>query len=343
MTARSCLAITTALLLSACGGDDPAGPAVPRPLRVELRNDVNTTGMRAVIQVGSYAYAALYRSTETDQGVLLVYDLGGASAFEEEHAEAIARLDLPGNAGGLAHKDGHLFIGCTNRSVVVDIADPTQPRILDSVQLVDSRRGVRLHGNRLLLFNGNYLRIYDVSDPTAPVQTHASDSDCWSGDVHGDLFAMGQSTTDRVLLYDVSVAGTFSNFAQATLELDGTPYHARNDGESLYVQVEYFDVQRTEILVYDLSRLEADGTIAQVDRVELQGLHRAFALDGTHVLAAAFQRARVFRRNTDGSLAPPTEVQAEGIAYTSGFPFYGDLQGQLALLPGEGGGLVVRF
>lgn len=331
--------------LIGCGDDDPAGPQGDPTFVFTLERAEGYFSMRGVVRVGEHAYAVFNRAnTGNGGGALAVYDIGGLAALDGEVVPPVTVLPLGTNLGGIDEKDGVLFVGGVARSFAIDISDPVSPVVIANVSLPPGTNGVRVGGDQLLLIVGTDLTIHDVTNPRAPVQTHTSLSDCWSGDVRDRRFAMGQLANKRFLLYDVSNAGSFQNYAAATTTVDQAVYHIRWMQSHLYVLIaDGASPSNYTMDVYDVSGLAQGGPLVAVDEIELGSNFRAFALSEEFAVAGGLEVYRIFARGADGKLTEVRTVEAPGHGFGDGFPFYGQIQGRVAVMPGMRDGIVIGF
>jgi hypothetical protein len=293
-----------------------------------------------VVKAGAYAYAALSRSVVDQNGALLVYDLD-ARAPGQSGLVPHTRIDLQGRIGGIARQGDVLFVGGSGGTFLFDISEPATPARVGSIVLARGDNGVRVGDDQLLVFSGDDLTIYDIRDPRAPVQTHASNSNCRAGDIRARRFVMGQFSPSRFLLYDVATSGEFDNYAPATTGTGGTILHARIVDQSLYVVLEYFTESASKLVHYDLSTLDTQGTVAVVDTLDFDHTSRGFAANETTVMVAGGRTVHILDRSVDGALSRNRELEERDLSFQDGFPFYGDIDGDVLLVPGQAVGFLV--
>lgn len=331
--------------LVACGDDGPTSPRLQPSFVFALARAEGYIGMRGVVRVGDHAYAVFNRANSGNSGgALAVYDIGELEGLDGESVPPVTVLPLGTNLGGIDEKDGVLFVGGLARSFAIDIGQPASPVVIADVSLPPANNGVRVGGDQLLLIRGTDLWIFDVANPRAPVETHESTSDCWSGDVRDGRFAMGQLTSQRFLLYGVSTPGSFQNYAQATTSVDQAIYHIRWMGPHLYVVIaDGASPANYSMHVYDTSGLAAGDPLIPVENFVLGSNFRALALTEEFAVVGGLEVLRIFRRGADGKLMEAASVEAPGHGYGDGFPFYGEIEGRVAVMPGMRDGIVIGF
>ena len=344
MRVPRCLLVAVLVLVAVGCGDDATGPRPPRTYTYELAPAVGGGGLRSVWRVGDVVYVTHARlNGSSTEGGIAYYRVTSDAQADGERVEPLGTLQLGGMILSLAGKGEVLYVGGRDGSWVIDVSDPLDPRSLGSRGLATATNGMRVDGDQLLLVQGSSLRIYDVSDPASPRQTHISSSNCWSGDVRDERFVMGQFPENRMLLYDVSVDDVFTDYPEATTEYGGAIQHARLVGEHLYVMEEFFDQQRAVLHVYSLLGLISGTGPREIQTIDFAGLRRGMDADDRFVATAGNGTVELFERGSDGRLTPYREFEAVGLGLSSGFPFYAFLGDGILYAPGESSVFVATF
>ncbi len=333
------------LLVAVAGcGDDPTGPGTPRTYTYELLPAEGGRSLRSVWRVGDVVYVTHGGlDGNFSDGGIAYYRVTSDAGANGTSVEPLGTLALGGSVVSLAGKGNILYAGGAGGSWVIDVSDPLQPQSLGSRGLVATTNGMRVSGDQLLLMQGTNLRIYDVSDPASPQQTHTSSSNCWAGDIRDERFVMGQFPEDRILLYDVSTDGVFANHANATMQFSGTIFHARLVGDFLYVIEEFFDEGRAVLHVYSVPNLISGTGVREIQTIDFVGTRRGFDANESHVLTVGGPQLELFERGDDGRLTLAEEFAPTGLYIGSGFPFYAFLGSGVLYAPGESRVFVATF
>jgi hypothetical protein len=141
---------------------DLTDPTHPRSVFTERRGQ----DLRDVVAAGTHLFVA--DRSSSPEPALFVLDVSIPSQTRE-----VARLALP-DAGRLALQGQWLaLIGDYGTFHVVDVRDPTRPRVLSQMRLsylqTDYNPAVTTWGDQLFLDWGR-LRVFDMSQPARPAQ-----------------------------------------------------------------------------------------------------------------------------------------------------------------------------
>ncbi len=336
--------LAVGLLVAACSNDITPTPTTGPMFTVLFAPPDGVDDMKSLVQVGGYVYATYGHVGGTAYGALAIYRIPGSASLDTVTLTPVTALQLDSSGGGLAAKDGILFVGTATQTYALNLASPSLPTVIDSVSLPPGPNGVRIDGDRLLLCDGNALSLWDVSNAADPVRTHAADADCWVGDVRGDRFAMGQRIAERFLVYDVSRPDTFTVFGGAVVPLaPARPIQVRLADDDLYVLLgNVGGVDSCTIDTYDLATLDEDSTAALIDSDPVGRNATTLEVATDRVIVADRFVVHVFRRNADGTLAEDFTVPF-AVEQADSLPRTGTLTSRTAIVPGYDTGLMFAF
>jgi len=92
----------------------------------------------------------------------------------------IARIRTPGEALRIALRNNLLAIACGDAGVrVYDLSDPGRPRLLSGLQAVESVSGLAYDESLLVVADGGALRVFDVTQPSHPIELSTTDAGDW--------------------------------------------------------------------------------------------------------------------------------------------------------------------
>lgn len=182
---------------------DPAQPT--RVAHVDLKDVVNDFVPVSVVRIaGSYAYLG------TGFNGLAIYDIANPKMPEYRFWGNTAPESIA-HTTDIAVTDTLLYFTTIYYCILVDIASPTSPVILSSID--GPCHGVRAEGSYAYIASGSQgLRVYDVSNPATPQLVggwYDSQSDarrlCLS---NGIVYLMDAVSHNRVAILDVSAPAT---------------------------------------------------------------------------------------------------------------------------------------
>jgi hypothetical protein len=142
---------------------DLGDPGAPRL----VASDGTPRGAVAVEVAGSWAYVFAEANGTDRPSLLFVYDVAEPAAARE-----VARLDLPPNASDMAYGPGRVYALSARTLSVVDVSDPTQPRLIGSLDLgrADSRRLAATGDHLCVVDSDGTLHLLDAGHPSGPVE-----------------------------------------------------------------------------------------------------------------------------------------------------------------------------
>ena len=154
--------------------------------------------INAIKTRGSLAYLA------GGEGGLFIVDLGADGYLPQ----LIGTADTPGGALGLDIAGNYAYIADNLTGLqVVDVANPTAPRVVASIATPAAAQDVRAQGNQLFLAyatfgTGNGLGIYDLTNPSQPnlVGKVATNGYATRVDVAGDLAYLASGDAGLVII-----------------------------------------------------------------------------------------------------------------------------------------------
>jgi hypothetical protein len=96
--------------------------------------------------------------------------LQDGSGFPAQNVEFVGRA-LGGGTFAVAVQGNYAYLATGFGLMIVDITDPTRPKVMSRLPLPDISQGVAVSGNLAYVADRSAgLRIIDVSDPTRPVE-----------------------------------------------------------------------------------------------------------------------------------------------------------------------------
>jgi len=335
--------LAVGLLVAACSNDITPTPEGGPVFTVVFAAPEGTEDLRSLVQAGGFVYAGFARVDTTAGGALTVYRMPGIADLDTVRLAPVDTLALDG-AGGMAAKDGILYVGTRTRTYAFDLGVPARPAVIDSVALPPGANAVRVGGDRLLLCDGSGLSLWNVADAAGPVRTHASNLDARVGDILGDRLVVGERDAQRVSVFDVSRPDTFTAYPGAVVSTaPGYPVQVRLNGDFLYVLVgDDATESGNRVDTWDLASLDTDSTMSLVDSDPVSWGPAVLETAGDLVMAADRTLVRVFRRAADGTLAPELAVPSN-LEQAGTEPRTGVLTSRSAFVPGYAFGLMFGF
>jgi len=166
------LALSLILALTpGCSGDDPVQPPLSDPA-------LHCVDYRDFLHVSSTTKAEFWLSGEmviVDGLAYIANERGGlviADVSDPGDVRVLGQVDLPRYPVAVDVVDGYALVACSasNRLVVVDASDPTNPTIADDSLLREYVTNVTVVGSMAYVGIGSRgIQVIDVSDPVAPV------------------------------------------------------------------------------------------------------------------------------------------------------------------------------
>lgn len=124
---------------------------------------VSTPGWTySVVKVGNYVYAGSWQT-----GGLKIFDVS-----DPANPAVVSSYDTVGNATFVSYVNGYVYLsdGTTTEGMLIfDVSDPADPQLVNSIITGGVPGLVAVKGNIAYMGDSTGLRIYDVTDPTAPV------------------------------------------------------------------------------------------------------------------------------------------------------------------------------
>jgi len=113
-----------------------------------------------MVIVGGLAYIA------NERGGLVIADVSNPG-----DVRVLGQIDLPRDPIAVDIVDSYALVACSasNRLVVVDASDPTNPTIADDSLLLEYVTDLAVVGSTAYVGIGNSIQVMDMSDPVAPV------------------------------------------------------------------------------------------------------------------------------------------------------------------------------
>lgn len=158
-----------------------------------------TNGVAFSVALAVHDDYAYYANSYT----LSVYDV---SDFENPHPVASLEVNETDFFQDVTWADDHLFLSAENESFIFDVSDPTNPTLID---VATQTNAVGVIARSPYLFQSNWtnwgeFRVYDISDPTMPVEVGSTASNYHHFELLDDTAFLGDVLEGNIDLIDVS-------------------------------------------------------------------------------------------------------------------------------------------
>ena len=233
---------------------------------------------------------------------------------------AVAAIVIPGYANNVDVQGDYAYIAAGASGVqVVDVADPTKPKIIAALDTAGTAIDIKARGDHLYIADGsNGLVVMDISTPSAPQKLSVIDTAGIAQDLalQGDFAYLADGTSGITI---INIANPDNLFTMGSIT-------GLRDVKGIAVENNHLvAVSGYALMLFDIS--DPQQLPQRIDSANLSSL-KDVAIDGGYIHIAAYNSGRLTYRidslNQLQLVASATDIVPRDVAIADGFVFYAE-------------------